>query len=84
MKQQLIFIDNPSKDSIAKHILKYPRIKQKARRKSIMNKIIQFFDETDEPFNEIEIEDDKEKLTITLIDHKTNPKLTIEKEEETL
>lgn len=46
-----------------------------------MNKIIQFFDETDEPFNEIEIEDDKEKLTITLVNHKDNPKLTIEKEE---
>ena len=84
MKQQLIFIDNPSKDSIAKHILKYPRIKQRAGRKSIMNRIIQFFDETDEPFNEIEIEDNKDKLTITLINHKDNPKLTIEKEEKTL
>ena len=81
MKQQLIFIDNPSKDSIAKHILKYPRIKQRARRKPIMNRIIQFFDETDEPFNEIEIEDEKDKLTITLVNHKDNPKLTIEKEE---
>lgn len=84
MKQQLIFIDNPSKDSIAKHILKYPRIKQRVRKQSIMNKLIQFFNEEDEPFNEIEIEDNKNKLTITLIDHKTNPKLTIEKEEETL
>ena len=82
MKQQLIFIDNPSKDSIAKHILKYPRIKQRARKQSIMNKLIQFFDEEDEPFNEIEIEDNKNKLTITLIDHKTNPKLTIKKEEQ--
>ena len=47
-----------------------------------MNKLIQFFDEEDEPFNEIEIEDNKNKLTITLIDHKTNPKLTIKKEEQ--
>lgn len=81
MKQQLIFIDNPSKDSIAKHILKYPRIKQRARKQSIMNKIIQFFDETDEPFNEIEIDEQNNHLTITLINHKDNPKLTIEKEE---
>ena len=84
MKQQLIFIDNPAKDSIAKHILKYPRTKQRARRKSIMNRIIQFFDETDQPFNEIEIEDNKDKLTITHINHNDNPKLTIEKEEKTL
>ena len=49
-----------------------------------MDKLIQFFNEEDEPFNEIEIEDNKNKLTITLIDHKTNPKLTIEKEGETL
>ena len=82
MKQQLIFIDNPSKDSITKHILKYPRIKQRIRKQSMINKLIQFFDETDEPFNEIEIEDNKNKLTITLIHHKTNPKLTIEKEEQ--